>query len=110
MKKIILLTGIVLSFTLSKEVLGQNKKLFTITVYESADRGYNKISVCEEGNKVENIEMVPFSYRDLDVHTIEINKILVKYMNQGYKIISEIRGTIGAPSTSAIIMVTTYRL
>jgi hypothetical protein len=104
MKKNILLAICILSFTLSNKVMGQDKGLFTITVYESQDKAYNKIYVFEGEKKVEDIELVTFYYRDLESHIIEVNKILVKYTSLGYKIVSEIRGTIG------YTMVTTYRL
>jgi len=85
-----------------------DKTLLTITIYESADKGYNKILVFENTKKLEEIELSPFYYKNLDSHQPVINKVIIHYKQQGFKKESELRGSLdGHPGASAV-MVTTY--
>jgi hypothetical protein len=110
MKKIIALAVCILIAAFFNKTAAQNSRLLTITMYESTDKGYNKIIVIENDTKIEELELQSFYYKNLDSHLIEINKIIMKYRNQGYKIISEIRGTVGGTAAIVPVMVTTYRL
>ena len=74
----------------------------TITVYESTDKTYCKILVFENEQKLEEIQMPQFNYRNLDSRQNIINQTLLKYMNQGYKRESELMGGVSG------VMVTTY--
>ncbi len=109
MKKVIAFTFVILTCLFLNNVFAQNNSLLTINTYESADKGYNKIIVIENEKKIEEVELIPFYYKDLESNQITINKILLKYRNNGFKIISEVRGSI-ALASGATIMVTTYIL
>ena len=101
---IIILTSI---GTISNKLSAQTKTELTISVYESVDKGYNKITVIENEKLIEEIDLLPFNYKDISTHQIETNKILNKYRQNGFKLVSEIRGTLSA---QWLVMVTTYRL
>ena len=104
MKHFIILAIFLFTGLSSNNLFAQNKTLLTITVLESFVSGYNKIIVLENDKKIEEIEMLPFHYKDLDSPLIAINKTIMKYNGLGYEIVSEIRGSI------TNVMVTTYRL
>lgn len=94
---------LILSLFLTMAVFGlkaQDDGLLTITVYETALKGWSKIIVVENGNKVEEIELSIFSNQVMVEHQVAINNILRKYKNLGYKLIS----SSGAP-TSGLIFV-----
>lgn len=57
-----------------------------IRAYESRDKGYSKIIVTENGEKIEEVELTPIYYKDLATPQIEINKILDKYESNGYEL------------------------
>ncbi len=109
MKNIILITAIILASSFSCKLAAQTNVMLTVNVFESRDKAYNRIIVIENDKKIEDIELPEFYYKNLESHQIEVNKTILKYRNQGYKIISEIRGT--TQITSAFpVMITTYRL
>lgn len=110
MKKIIASTFFVLTCFFSSKMLAQNNTLLTINVYESTDKGYNRIIVIENDKKIEETELSPFYYKDLESHQIAANKTILKYRDMGYKIVSEIRGTVGGTGYIVPVMITTYRL
>jgi len=83
-----------------------------INSYESHDKGYSKIIVTENDKKIEEIGLEAFTAKNFDTNQIEINKVLNKYINLGYKLITSIRGS--APTNNpnatflAVPLVTTY--
>ena len=111
MKTIAAVTICVLSILLPSQLFGQNndKSLLIIRIYESPDKGYNKIIVTENDKKIEQIDLIPFYYKDLESNQIEINKILVKYRKAGYLLISSICGNSSpAVGSATLVMVTSY--
>lgn len=109
MKTPILAIIFILSLAITGKSLAQsNTDIFTITVYESLDKGYNQIVVMENDQLLEKVQMAPLYYKDLEVHQAEINKVLMKYQAKGFEIVSEIRGEIIVSAASALV--TTYRL
>lgn len=109
MKKLVLFLVLFLGVTAFNKVCAQTETLLTITVYESIDKGYNRIVVVQDEKVAEEIELLPFNHKDLISHQIEINKLILKYRKSGFKLLSEIRGSISNGSGLAV-MVTTYRL
>lgn len=79
-----------------------------VRVFESRDKAYNKIVVTENGAKVEEIEIEPFNYKDMSIPQIEINKILDKYVSEGYNLSKVTCGSTTASNNLLGILVTTY--
>lgn len=107
MKSILTLTICFFSFFLSAQ--NNDKTILTISMYESIDKGYNKIQVHQNDKKIEEIQLSIFSYEDLGSHQAELNKILYKYKINEFKITSGVRGNITIKSVYTV-MVTTYTL
>lgn len=110
MKTLICATVLILSLaTAGKSQTRSAADIFTITVYESMDPGYNKIFVYDNTQLLEEIKLEALYYKVLAAHQPEINKVLLKYGEAGYHIVSEIRGSFAMQSSNSV-MVTTYRL
>ena len=84
-----------------------NEGYLIVRIYESRDKGYNKIVVTENGKILEEIKLIPTYYKDLALQQIEINKVIDKYENSGYNLSMATSG--GLPvGTAPGILVTTY--
>ena len=79
-----------------------------IRVYQSTDKRYNKIVVTQNGKKLEEIDLIPFYYKeDLAESQIAINNVVDKYKSRNYILDSVTSGAV--PSGSAVgTLVTTF--
>ncbi len=92
---------------LSQSSFAQKNDLLMIRVYESMDKGYNKIVVIENDKKIEQLDLIPFYYKDLESNPIEINKILQKYKKAGYHLVSSTSGS-AQVNVAASVIISTY--
>lgn len=91
-----------LSLILPSQLFGQDKGFLTVKVYESHDKAYHKIIVTGDGKKLDEIDLLPFSYKDLESNQITINRVLDKYSNSGYHLKAS------TAIASGVLLITTY--
>jgi hypothetical protein len=89
---------------------GQNtNEYLIIRVLESINKNLNMIMVTNNGEILEKIELPPMTYKGETSAQLEANKVLNKYENSGYELLTVTSGCL-PNGESRGVLVTTYLL
>ncbi len=88
------------------------KSVVLFNVYESADKGYAKVIITENDQKIEEFDLEGFHADQIEKNQIDITRALSRYIRLGYKITFTNKGSlwIYGKAPGMTCMVTTYIL
>ena len=86
------------------------KSVLLFNVYESADKGYAKVIITENDQKIEEFGLDGFHADFLDQNQVKVTSALSRYYRLGYKLISNSKGSVWiyGKMPHMTCMVTTY--
>lgn len=94
----------------AQEEAKPEKSFLLFNVYESADKGYAKVIITENDQKIEEFELDGFHADFLVQNQIKITSSLSRYYRLGYKLLSSSKAStwIYGKHPNMTCMVTTY--
>lgn len=113
MKKIklaFLVCFLCIAFTSNANAQDSTKNTVMIGVYQSLNPEYSKIVVTENGRLIDEFNIEPTSAVSLVLNQIEVHKVLSKYTNDAYKVITSNTGSMTIKTTQQSVTMTTYFL